>query len=153
MNLHILAIGKKTSEYYSEAFSEYSKRITKPFSITIEILPGCNLLGKSVCIQKESELLISKIPAHSFIVIMDERGDHMTSPVFANLIDTHLSQSTKTLCFIIGGSYGLDESILSRANIRLALSKMVLPHELARLVLVEQIYRATTILAGQQYHH
>jgi 23S rRNA (pseudouridine1915-N3)-methyltransferase len=153
MQILIIAIGKKKSEFYEEAILEYTKRITKPFDLQIKILQPYESIDPNICKKMDSESLLSAVPKSSTVIVMDEHGRLLDSNAFAKTLDDHLNQSTKSLCFLIGGSYGLDQAIIGRASIILSLSKMVFPHEIARLLLVEQIYRSTTILAGKKYHH
>ncbi len=152
MNLHILAIGKKKS-VYDEQIAEYKKRITAPFSMSIEIVEPS---GKDTPEQskiKEGEKLISKIKPGDHIIVLDEHGKDFTTTDFAKIIAGQLSQGPKRIVFVIGGAYGLDKVILDKASLIMRISSMTLPHELARLMLAEQCYRATNYLSGGKYHH
>lgn len=152
MNLHILAIGKKKSEYDAQ-IAEYQKRITVPFSLTCEILEPAGIDHKEQSRLKESEKLLAKIKPGDFMIIMDEHGKDFTTVQFSQLLEKHLTAGTKRIVLIIGGSYGLDESIITRGNQKMRLGAFTLPHELARLILVEQLYRTTNLLSGGKYHH
>lgn len=88
-----------------------------------------------------------------FIILLDERGKEMSSPELANFIEKRCMDSGKRIVFIIGGAYGVDENIKKRADFTWSLSKLVFPHELVRIILSEQIYRACTIMKGEKYHH
>jgi 23S rRNA (pseudouridine1915-N3)-methyltransferase len=152
MNLHILAVGKKKS-VYDEQIAEYKKRITAPFSMSIEIIEPS---GKDTPEQskiKEGEKLISKIKPGDHIIALDERGKDFTTIDFAKIIAGQLSQGPKRIVFVIGGAYGLDKVISDKASLIMRISSMTLPHELARLMLAEQCYRATNYLSGGKYHH
>lgn len=139
MNLLILAVGKKKSDY-DDMIQEYQKRVVAPFSLTIEVTEDA---GK----------LISKIKSDDYVIAMDELGKDFTTVAFSKVIDTHLNNGQKRIVFVIGGAYGLESDIRTRAPLMLRLGSFTLPHELARLVLVEQLYRVTNLLGGGKYHH
>jgi 23S rRNA (pseudouridine1915-N3)-methyltransferase len=139
MNLHILAIGKKKSEY-DEMIQEYKKRIVAPFDLSLEILP-------------ESEKLLGKIKSSDYVIALDEKGKDFTTVAFSQVLEKQLHASSKRIVFIIGEAHGLTEEMRTRANLLMCLGKLTLPHELARLVLAEQLYRVTNLLGGGKYHH
>ena len=150
MNLIILAIGKKKSEYDS-MIKEYQKRISAPFSLSIEIIEPLDNAELSRI--KESEKLLSKIKIGDYVVALDELGREFSTVEFSKLIDAKLHNSHKRMVFIIGGAYGIDETVETRADMIMQLGSLTFPHELARLVIVEQLYRTTNFLAGGKYHH
>ncbi len=152
MNLHILAIGKKKSEY-DPMIKEYEKRIVTPFSLSLEILEPLGLDNAELSKQKECEKLLTKIKTDDYVIALDEKGKDYTTVEFSKVLDKQLQQSGKRIAFIIGGAYGIDETIKSRANLIIRFGAMTLPHELARLVLAEQLYRVTNLLSGGKYHH
>lgn len=152
MNLHILAIGKKKSEY-DDMIKEYQKRVVAPFSVTIEILEPLGIDHPDQCRTKESEKLLGKIKQGDFVVAMDELGKDMNTVQFSELINKKLHDGIKRLVFVIGGAYGLDSNFKKQAGLILRMGAFTLPHELARLVLAEQLYRATNFLSGGKYHH
>lgn len=138
MNLHILAIGKKKS-VYDDMIAEYRKRITAPFDLSLEIL--------------QKDTIMEKIKPNDYVIALDEHGKDVTTVAFAQMIEKMLHDAHKRVVFVIGESYGLSDAVRQRANATLCLGKMTLPHELARLVLVEQLYRVTNLLQGGNYHH
>ncbi len=152
MNLHILAIGKKKSDY-DPFIAEYQKRIGSPFTMSVEILEPLGIDHAAQCKQKESEKLLTKLKSDDYVIALDERGKDFTTVEFSKLIEKQLNASTKRIVFVIGGAYGLDTILLERAQLKVRLGAMTLPHELARLVLSEQLYRITNLLAGGKYHH
>lgn len=152
MLLHILAIGKKKSEY-DPNISEYAKRIVAPFSLSIEILEPLGIDNPEQCRIKESEKLSSKLKSDDYVIALDERGKDLTTRQFASLVETKLHNSVKRIVFVIGGAYGLDESFRASANMVMRMGALTLPHELARLVLAEQLYRVTNLISGGKYHH
>ena len=152
MNLVILAIGKKKSEYDTQ-IQEYKKRVMSPFSVSTEIVEPLGIDDPNQCRTKESEKLLSRIKSGDYVVALDERGKDFTTAEFSKLIDVRLHASDKRMVFVIGGAYGLDDLMKSRAKLTMRLGAMTLPHELARLVIAEQLYRATNFLSGGKYHH
>ncbi|MDB4983997.1 MAG: rRNA ((1915)-N(3))-methyltransferase RlmH [Patescibacteria group bacterium] len=152
MTLTILAIGKKKSEY-DPMIQEYKKRIVAPFSLELEILEPLGIDNTEQCRIKESEKLLSKIKKGDFVVALDERGREYSTAEFSKLIESKLNESFKRMVFVIGGAYGLDENFKSQANQIIKLGAMTMPHELARLVIAEQLYRVTNLISGGKYHH
>lgn len=151
MNLHIIAIGKKKSEYDS-MINEYKKRITHPYSLSLEILDPAGIDHKEHSKSKEAAKILAKLTHQDKVIILDEHGKDVTTIQLAERISQELESGTRRLVFIIGGSYGLDASVLSRGY-TIRLGSLTLPHELARLVIVEQLYRTTNYLSGGKYHH
>ena len=103
--------------------------------------------------KKEGEVILDWLRKDDFLIVLDERGKQMSSEGLANFIQARANESTKQLVFLIGGAYGIDESVLKRADYTWSLSTLVFPHQLVRLILAEQIYRACTILRNEKYHH
>lgn len=138
MNLHILAIGKKKSEY-DEMIKEYQKRVVAPFDLSIEVI--------------QSDTAIEKIKQGDYVIALDENGKDFTTVEFSKTLEKLLHTSHKRIVFVIGESHGLEQSVRDRANMTMCLGKLTLPHELARLVLAEQLYRVTNLIGGGKYHH
>ena len=103
--------------------------------------------------KSESESLINALEKDDILIALDENGKQYTSEGVADFIQQCANQSSRNIIFLIGGAYGLHETILQRANFKWSLSKLVFPHQLVRLILAEQIYRACTILRNEKYHH
>ena len=103
--------------------------------------------------KKEGESIMAMLQKDDYLVVLDERGKMLDSPGLAELLQNCGNNSTKNLVFLIGGAYGTDEVVLSRANFKWSLSKLVFPHQLVRLILAEQLYRACSILRNEKYHH
>lgn len=152
MNLHIIATARKRSTY-DDMITDYSRRITKPFTISTTLLEPAGHDNALVCIDRENTRVIAHLSTGDYIIALDERGRDITTQQLAATLEQLNNQSTKQVVFIIGGAYGIDDRIRARADMILRISSLTLPHELARLVLVEQLYRATNILAGGKYHH
>ncbi len=153
MNITILAIGKKRSEYYEPAMNEYLQRIVRPFSIEAHIVDAANHEDGRICKERETTRLLERIQSRDYVIALDERGRDSTTQQLADTLTRLQNYSIAHVVFIIGGAYGFDDRVRDRANAILRLSSLTLPHELARLVLVEQLYRATNIIGGGKYHH
>ena len=151
MPIRIVAVGKKHESWVAEGIERYEKRLKRPFTTEWVLLPHSVRDGDSAR-QEESERVLSRIASDDWVVLLDERGKMLSSP---NLSATLLSplESSKNVTVIIGGAYGVDASVHQRANIVWSLSPLVFPHQLVRLILVEQVYRAQEIAGGGPYHH
>lgn len=156
MKIALVWIGKTVAPYLVEAVNDYVKRVRfyTPFEV-VEV-PGLkNTKALSVAQQrdKEGELLLKTIEPTDLVVLLDDKGRQMTSMEFAAWIEKQQQASTRRLVFVIGGAYGFSRAVYDRANALLSLSKMTYSHQLVRLVFVEQLYRAHTIMSGEPYHH
>ena len=151
MSLHIIAIGKKHENWIAEGIERYQKRLKAPFSVEWILLPHSSLEGQSAR-QEESQRILSRLGVYTYIILLDERGTLIDSPAFAKLLEQPINTSQK-IVFIIGGAYGVTEEVRQKASYSLSLSPLVFPHQLVRLLLVEQIYRAQEIAHGGAYHH
>ncbi len=146
MKILIISPGKSHDHTVGEGIAEYQKRLEKKFQIDW-IFPS---IGSK---DEESILIVKQLKDGDAVVLLDERGKDIDTPGFASLLDKNMQSGTKRLVFIIGGAFGVSEMVAKRANIILKLSSLVFPHMLARLILVEQLYRASSILDGGKYHH
>src|SRR5262249_5393763 len=104
-------------------------------------------------LKKEAILIKQKLTADDYIVLLDDKGKQHTSPEMAQWINGHMNAGRKSVCFIIGGAYGFADDIYKLSQEKISLSKMTLPHQLAKLLFTEQLYRAFTIIKGEKYHH
>lgn len=153
-NITILAVGKIKEKYFQEAIGEYLKRLKPYAKITIEELKAEPFKNESEKIKSkkiEGGRIINFLEKHSDseVVILDECGKKYSSMEFAG----HLSKINIPIIFVIGGALGIDEKVSDKYKNQMALSDMTFPHEMARLFLLEQIYRATTIVKGKDYHY
>ena len=157
MKLTLLCIGKLSASWIQEGAGDYSGRIRRYLPLSIEELKEIKVGGKKADAQqirqREGESLLQKIPASAFAVALDEQGKSVESEKLSQFIGKHMLDGTQELVFLIGGAYGLSESVKQRANMTLSLSAMTLTHQMARLLLLEQIYRAMTILRNEPYHN
>jgi len=151
MTLKILTIGKKHEDWIALGIERYEKRLKGGFQTEWVQLPHSSLEGDSAR-QEESERILSRLKPTDHVVLLDERGKSFTSPEMAQYLNTTLSHSASVV-FIIGGAYGVDDTVVQRAQLIWSLSPLVFPHQLVRLILVEQVYRAQQIQQGGSYHH
>lgn len=151
MPIRIIAIGKKHEAWVNEGISRYEKRLQRPFDDEWMLLPHSSREGLAAR-QEESERLLIRLKPDDFVVLLDEHGRLLDSPELASNLLKPL-ESSRQIVVIIGGAYGVDESIHQRANFVWSLSPLVFPHQLVRLILVEQLYRAQEITGGRPYHH
>lgn len=151
MPIKIIAVGKKHESWVAEGIERYQKRLRAPFSVEWVLLPHSSLEGDRAR-QEESERILSRLSDNDYVILLDERGKQVDSPALSTLLTDQLHAS-RTVVVIIGGAYGVDETVHRRAQYIWSLSPLVFPHQLVRLLLVEQLYRAQQIEAGGSYHH
>ena len=153
LHMKFIWVGKLKKPHWRTAAEHYSKRLGQWFrfrEIIVKDGTGQNNADKII---REGQAILEKITPQDLVVCMDEHGRTMTSTRLSVQLQTWLEHPGKAPCFVIGGAYGLSTHVLERADISLSLSPMTFPHELARVILLEQIYRAGTILKGVPYHH
>lgn len=150
MGLKIIAVGKKHESWVVAGIERYEKRLRKPYNLIWQFLPH-SAQQETQARTTESTALLSKVTADEFVVLLDERGKLLSSEKLAHTLATQLGQ--KNVTCIIGGAYGVDERVRVRADLVWSLSPLVFPHQLVRLMLAEQVYRAQEINAGRPYHH
>lgn len=158
MKITIAAVGKLKEKYLKDSISEYTKRISRFADVEIvevedEHAPESLSTAQEVQVkQKEAERLLKRVKENSYIILLDLAGEQADSETFSSKIESVMLSGNSHITFIIGGSLGLDKSLINAAGYRLCLSKMTFPHQLARLILLEQIYRAFKIMNGETYH-
>ncbi len=156
MNIKLLAIGKTDNKNLQILIDEYSKRLGFYIKFELEIIPdikNAKNLSEEQLKQKEGQLIISKTPTNSQLILLDEKGKTFTSMQFANEIQKKMNSGIKTLTLVIGGAYGFSDEVYNRANGKISLSNMTFSHQMVRLFITEQLYRAFTILNNEPYHH
>lgn len=156
MKLSFWAIGKNNEPYIKTGVEEFTKRINKYFKAEWNIIPvpkNAGMLSEMDLKKKEGETILEWLGKDDYLVALDERGKQFSSEKLAGFIQTRANESTKNLIFLIGGAFGLDAAVLKRANHVWSLSESTFPHQLVRLILAEQIYRACTIIKNEKYHH
>lgn len=149
--IKIICIGKKHDALFAGAIEHYQERLSKWHKLEWLILPPSGS-AEVAARDEESSRIISKITTHDFVILLDETGKNITSPELAQYIEI-AQNSSKQIVLIIGGAYGVNAAVKDRANNTIAFGQSVFPHQLVRLMLVEQLYRACSINAGSQYHH
>lgn len=156
MKISLLVIGKTDASYFSDAIAEYRKRLERYIPFEIQIIPDIkNTKNLTVDQQKEKEgeLIQRSLLPGDHLVLLDERGTEYTSLRFASYIEKKMQTVPKRLIFVIGGPYGFSPAVYDRANEMMTLSRMTFSHQMVRLIFVEQLYRAMTILNNEPYHH
>jgi 23S rRNA (pseudouridine1915-N3)-methyltransferase len=156
MKIHCWTIGKSNEPYVAEGIDLFTKRIKHYYPIEWTILPvpkQTAMLSEADLKKKEGSMILDWLQPDDYLVALDERGKQMGSEDLATFIQKRANESKKRLIFLIGGAYGIDEPVLQRADFKWSLSQLVFPHQLVRLILVEQLYRACTIIRGEKYHH
>ena len=154
----ILCVGKLKEKFYAEAVAEYSKRLKRHCTLEIIELPESRLPDDPSpaeirqALAAEAALIEGKLPKGGAVIAMCIEGKELSSPALAEKVEQFGLIGASQLTFLIGGSVGLDASLKQKADLRLSMSPMTFPHHLARIMLLEQIYRAYQILAGSKYH-
>lgn len=156
MKVILLTVGKTNEIYFKNAISEYQKRLKFYLQFEIEELPelkNTKSLSEEQQKQKEGELILKSLLDSDDVVLLDDKGSEFTSMQFSSYMEKRMAAGSRRLVFIVGGPYGFSEAIYARANGKISLSKMTFSHQMVRLIFVEQLYRAMTILRGEPYHH
>ncbi len=156
MKITLLLTGKTDQEYLAEGISNYAKRIKAYINLNIITIPATkkhNTLPAEQHKEKEGQLIIPYMQKSDFCVLLDERGKKLDSKEFAKLMEERMNRSTKNLLFIVGGAWGFCNAVYEKAHIKLSLSPMTFSHQLIRLIFMEQLYRAFTIIHNQPYHN
>jgi len=146
LRITLLCVGRMKEKYFVEALREYEKRLQRYCSF--ELIE----LQERGSPTKEGAELLAHIPAGAYVTALCVEGRALSSTQLASLLDEKSLSGVSRFCFIVGGSEGLSDAVKDRADLRLSMSEMTFPHHLARIMLVEQIYRAFTILGGTKYH-
>ena len=158
MNISIIAVGKLKEKYLKQAIEEYSKRLSRYCKLEVIELPdektpdNASEKDELIIKDKEGNKILSNIKDNMYVVTLDLKGKMLSSEELSKFIDNCGVRGDSNMCFVIGGSLGLSESVLKRANYSLCFSKMTFPHQLFRVMLLEQIYRAFRISCGEPYH-
>lgn len=156
MKTQVWAIGKTNDTYLLDGCAIYENRLKHYLPFQLKILPELRQAGKWNSDQlkkKEAEVVLKQLKADDQLILLDERGKQYTSEALAKQLDKWQQLSKRRLIFLIGGAYGFDDSLYQRADVSLALSTMTFSHQMIRLFLLEQLYRAMTILRNEPYHN
>jgi 23S rRNA (pseudouridine1915-N3)-methyltransferase len=156
MTIKLLGIGKTDDPALQDLTNVYIKRLQFYNKFELELVPDVKKvkhLDENQQKQKEGELLLARLSASDFVVLLDENGKQYSSVGFSEFIQKRMNSGLKQLVFIIGGPYGFSNEVYQRADSKLSLSKMTFSHQMVRLFFVEQLYRGFTILKNEPYHH
>ena len=156
MKISFWSVGKNNESYIKEGVEEFTGRIARYYKVEWNIIAvpkNAGLMSETELKKKEGEIILSGIRKDDYLVALDERGKQLSSEGLAVFIQTRANESTKQLIFLIGGAFGIDEVVIKRADYTWSLSQLVFPHQLVRIILAEQIYRACTINKNEKYHH
>lgn len=151
MAIKLLAVGRRHESWIEEGIRRYETRLKQPFNTEWVLLPHSAREGLSAR-QEESERILAKLKPDDFVILLDERGKMLDSPSLSNRLLDPLERSRQVV-LIIGGAYGVDDTVHQRADLVWSLSPLVFPHQLVRLIVAEQLYRAQEIAVGHPYHH
>jgi 23S rRNA (pseudouridine1915-N3)-methyltransferase len=156
VKLNLLCVGRLTLPYLNEGCAEFAGRLKRYLPLVIQEIKEHKTGRKQDLrriISTEGAALEQKIPSGAFVIALDQGGKSMSSEKLADLMNDHMIQSIPEWSLLIGGPYGLSDSLRQRADLVLSLSPMTLTHQMARLLLLEQLYRCCTIIRNEPYHH
>jgi 23S rRNA (pseudouridine1915-N3)-methyltransferase len=156
MKISFWSVGKSHEAYVADGIADFTKRISKYFPVQWNIIPvpkNAGMLSEIDLKKREAETILGFLREDDYLIALDERGKEFTSEGVAQFLQQRANESRKQLVFLIGGAFGLDEKVLKAAKQKWSLSQLTFPHQLVRLILAEQVYRACTILQNEKYHH
>ncbi len=156
MKITLVVIGKTDKKYITEGISEYEKRLLHYCKFEMKVIPdikNSKSMSESVQMQKEGELILASVRSTSELILLDEKGSEFSSVEFAKLIERKGVAGKSEITFVIGGPYGFSPEVKARANGLVSLSRLTFSHQIVRLIFMEQLYRAMTIIKGEPYHH
>jgi 23S rRNA (pseudouridine1915-N3)-methyltransferase len=156
MKISLWALGKKDEPFVKAGVEEFTKRISRYFAVEWIIIPSpknAGLLPEPDLRKKEAELIFQYLKGDDYLIALDEHGKQVSSEGLSQILQQRSNESVKNLVFLIGGAFGLHDDVLNKAKFKWSLSQLTFPHQLVRLILAEQVYRACTILRNEKYHH
>ena len=156
MKLQFYTIGKPHESFVKEGIELFTKRISHYYPVQWTIIPmpkNAGNLSETDLKQKEGDAILNLIKKEDYLVLLDEKGKLLKSEALASFIEQRANEAEKNIVFLIGGAYGVSNAVMQRANFTWSLSPLVFPHQLVRLILAEQIYRACSIIKNEKYHH
>ncbi|MEI7422332.1 MAG: 23S rRNA (pseudouridine(1915)-N(3))-methyltransferase RlmH [Prolixibacteraceae bacterium] len=156
MKITLLMVGSTDRKYLNEGIEDYQKRLIHYLPFEIRIIPdlkNSRNLSEDQQKEREGKAILDQVSSSDELVLLDVEGNEYSSPGLAGWIEKRMLSGTKQLIFVIGGAYGFSEAVYQRAGSKLSLSRLTFPHQLVRLLFVEQLYRAMTIIKGEPYHH
>ena len=156
MKIQLWTIGKNHEPYIKQGLEDFTKRIGRYYPVEWVIIPvpkNAGMLSEADLKLQEGRVILDWLKKDDYLVALDEYGKEMSSEQLAQFLQSRGNDSVKSLIFLIGGAFGLGEAVLKRANHKWSLSKLTFPHQLVRLILAEQLYRACSIGNNEKYHH
>lgn len=156
MKISLWTVGKNNEAYVRDGIEDFTKRISRYFPVEWTIIPvpkNAGMLSEIDLRKKEGEVILQWLRPDDYLVALDEHGKELSSESLAQFLQSRSNESVKNLIFLIGGAFGIHDSVLREAKFKWSLSQLTFPHQLVRLILAEQIYRACTILRNEKYHH
>ena len=153
MKIYFWSVGKAHEHYAKEGIEIFTKRISHYYPVEWKIFPPSKSTSEEQIKKTEAMQLLNALQNDDILIALDENGKQWNSLELSAFIQQRANESAKNLIFLIGGAYGLDETILKKSRYQWSLSKLVFPHQLVRLILTEQVYRACTIIRNEKYHH
>ena len=153
MNIVIISVGKKHSSEFADAIAMYEKRFASKHAITWSLINPA-IGGGLQQVDEESYKILNSLKPTDYVILLDETGNNLSNQQFAKIFDQTITDgSIGRIVFIIGGAFGVNAELKARAHYVWSLSKLVFPHQLVRLILIEQLYRTVSILNNHPYHH
>jgi 23S rRNA (pseudouridine1915-N3)-methyltransferase len=151
MKFEVIFVGKTSEKYLSQGIVHYLHKLNHYIGAEIKIISVSKIRTQTII--DEAESILKNISSRDFVVLLDEKGSQFSSDGLSVQIQKWMNQSYKKVVFIVGGTFGVEERIIKRADLIWSLSKLTFTHQMVRLILLEQLYRAMTILKGEGYHH
>ena len=156
MKIKLLLIGKTDEDYLRRGEDKYYLRLKHYINVDVTVIQDLKKtknLTEEQQKQKEGELILNQINPGDFLVLLDEDGKEYTSVEFSRLLQKKMISGIKNVVFVVGGPYGFSKELYAKCNLKISLSRMTFSHQMVRLIFLEQLYRAMTILKGEPYHH
>lgn len=156
MKIQFWSIGKANESHVEEGIQLFTKRITNYYPVQWQIISSpknAAVMSEIDLKQKEGETILGLLKKEDFLVLLDERGKQLSSEGLAEFIQQRANESQKNIIFLIGGAFGVSKEVMDRANFKWSLSQLIFPHQIVRMLLAEQVYRACSINRNEKYHH
>lgn len=156
MKVKLICCGKTVDSFLTEGELNYQNRLKHYFSferIDLPDLKNTKNLSEEQIKEEEGKRILKEIQPNQELILLDERGKNFSSVEFAGFLTNHFNYNQRDIIFLIGGPYGFSEKVYERANAKMSLSKMTFSHQMVRMIFLEQLYRAATIIKGEPYHH
>lgn len=156
MKISFWSVGKVHEPYVKAGVEDFTRRISRYYKVEWNLIPApknAGMLSEMDLKKKEGEIILEWLGKDDYLVVLDERGKQVSSEGLASFLQARANESTKQVVFLIGGAFGVSDEVMKRADYKWSLSQLVFPHQLVRLILAEQVYRACTILKNEKYHH